>query len=388
MLTNPVRLIAVAIIALNVPGVYSGALDPSGPPAPSLIAGLRVATPITAVPVTIEESGVYYLTDSFTVASEFGSGIAVTADDVVIDLAGFSLIGPGTGTGRAVSAEDAVRVTVRNGTLRNFGGAGATLGEQGIAEDLRIEDCPVGLLLDNSGCARRVHVRGAELGGMQVLFGCEIIDCVVENCGLLGIGSFFASAITRCSVRVSQGVGILAFGPVVVSDCSVVAIQGAGFQGSSGSVLEDCAASACGSGFLGDDGATIRNCTARACSVEGIAVEGTEGSALITDCHVEEAPIGIRVDRPATVARNYVNNTTVECIQISATDVTVLDNVLMNSPSAIHHLGTGNNCFYARNTYTGGVSLGVNATWGPLVAGAGNLIDDANSDHPWANIHH
>ncbi|MBN1476827.1 hypothetical protein JXA47_08740, partial [Candidatus Sumerlaeota bacterium] len=89
-----IRIALSAIIALCVSGVSAGELNPPGAPAPTLIPGLPVATPITSVPVTLEESGVYYLTDSFSVAPGVTSGIAIRADDVVIDLAGYTLSGP------------------------------------------------------------------------------------------------------------------------------------------------------------------------------------------------------------------------------------------------------------------------------------------------------
>jgi Right handed beta helix region len=388
MASDLLRFALVMITALCVSGVSAGDLNPPGAPGPTLIAGLPVATPITSVPVTIEESGVYYLTDSFSVASEFAHGITVRADDVVIDLAGHSLIGPGTGTGRAVSAEDSDRTTVRNGTVREFGGTGVVLGDSGTAEDLQIEDCRAGLGVGSGGSARRVNATRCELLGIQVIRSSGLTDCTVTDCdvGIIAL----VSSVTRCSVLQSESVGILALAAVVVSDCTVIGASEDGFRGSGGAVFEGCSATMCGTGFDGEGGVTIRSCTATQCSVEGIAVAGSEGSSLIADCHVEDASIGIRVNQAANVMGNFVNNASTEGIQISAdtTDVTVLDNVLMNTPSAIHHLGLGDNCLYARNTYTSGVNLGQNATWGPLVTGSGNLNDDIGSDNPWANIHH
>ncbi len=383
------RIAPVLVFALTAFPVFSGDLNPPSAPSPSLIEGLRLATPITAVPVTIEQSGVYYLTRSFSVSSTIASGIAVRADDVVIDLAGYALIGPSTGTGRGVSAEAPVeRTTVRNGTIRDFGGVGVVLNVQGTVEDLRIDGCPVGLGVSTGSSVRRVQVADCEVGGMQVT-GSGVIDCSVTNCGV-GIAGIFPTQITRCSVLVAQDGGIVTLGPVRITECNVFATPLQAFRGSTGTVYEDCTAATCATGFEVVDGGTIVGCVARSVSVEGIAVTGTSGRALITDCHISEAPIGIRVERPATILRNYVNDTSTNGIQISAatTDVTVLDNVVMNATTAINHLGLGNNCFYARNTYTGGVNLGANATWGPFVFGSGNLNGAADGDNPWANIQH
>jgi hypothetical protein len=288
-----------------------------------------------------------------------------------------------------VSAENSARTTVRSGSVRDFGDTGIFLGPQGTVMDLQIEDCPVGLALHPGGSARRVHITGSELAGIQTIGGAELIDCSVTDCGA-GMFIFLGSTVTRCSVWGSESVGFGALGPVMFRDCSVIGAVEAAFTGVGGVSFEDCTAMVCGTGFQGDGGATIRSCTARICSVEGVAVEGSSGSSLIADCHVENAPIGIRVDQSAVVSGNYINNASTNGIQIGAstTDVNVLDNVVTNSTSSISHLGTGDNCFYARNTYTSGVTFGANATWGPLVTGVGDVSDDLGGNNPWGNIRH
>ncbi|MBN1477311.1 right-handed parallel beta-helix repeat-containing protein, partial [Candidatus Sumerlaeota bacterium] len=323
------------------------------------------------------------------VAPGVTSGIAIRADDVVIDLAGYTLSGPGSGLSAAVSAEATTRAEVRNGAVRDFGYIGIYLGPQGTAENLQIENCAAGLALSAGGSARRVHITGSELIGIQTVGGAEIIDCSVSDCAA-GIVLFLGSTVTRCSVWGSDSFGFLSLGPVIYRDCTVIGAVEEGFSGQSGAVFENCTALAAGTGFEGENGVTIRNCTARLCSVEGIAVSGSVGSSLVADCHVENAPIGIRVEQPAMINGNFINNASTSGIQMGATttDVALLDNVVMNAASAIHHLGTGANCFYARNTYTGGVVLGANATWGPLVIGVNNVDDDAGGDSPWANIQH
>jgi hypothetical protein len=95
-------------------------------------------TTITALPATIGSPGVYCLTGNLTLGSP-GVGIHVlSAKDVVLDFNGHSITGPGSGT--AVLVEDASRVTVRNGSLVNFGRAVYVTSNSfnATVEDLRV----------------------------------------------------------------------------------------------------------------------------------------------------------------------------------------------------------------------------------------------------------
>jgi nitrous oxidase accessory protein NosD len=99
-------------------------------------------TVVNSVPFTINAAGIYCLKDSFYNVSD---GITVKADDVVLDLNGHTLDGQGFGTGVGVYAVDQKNVTVRNGTIRDFGwgvGFEDPGGKSGghIVEDLRLTE--------------------------------------------------------------------------------------------------------------------------------------------------------------------------------------------------------------------------------------------------------
>jgi hypothetical protein len=92
-------------------------------------------TAITAVPTTIGAPGVYCLTGNLLMT---GSGAAIHVDgpkDVLLDLNGHTLAGPGSGT--AVLVEAASRVTVRNGSIVSFQRAVSVLAD---GFNARIED--------------------------------------------------------------------------------------------------------------------------------------------------------------------------------------------------------------------------------------------------------
>src|SRR3569623_752712 len=78
-------------------------------------------TTIASVPVTISVPGSYCFTGDL--ASGSGTAISIQADNVVLDLNGHTLSGPG-GTGATGIASNLRRgLRIRNGTLRGFGNA-------------------------------------------------------------------------------------------------------------------------------------------------------------------------------------------------------------------------------------------------------------------------
>ena len=79
-------------------------------------------TGISSVPMTITQPGSYCLTRSLQTAIASGDAISVQANDVTIDLAGFTLEGTaGTKTlANGIHSFNRARVTVRNGTVAGF----------------------------------------------------------------------------------------------------------------------------------------------------------------------------------------------------------------------------------------------------------------------------
>jgi parallel beta-helix repeat protein len=95
-----------------------GSLTPPGAPAPTMktLDDVRPGVPISSLPITITNPGVYYLTRSLSVS---GNGVNINTNDVTLDLCGFTMTGVGAGVaGVQVNVQN--RVTIRNGTIRNF----------------------------------------------------------------------------------------------------------------------------------------------------------------------------------------------------------------------------------------------------------------------------
>ncbi|MEL6771862.1 MAG: right-handed parallel beta-helix repeat-containing protein [Bacteroidota bacterium] len=69
-------------------------------------------------PTTITEPGFYTLMNGF--ATE-GDGIVIQADNVFLDLGGYTITGPGNKAGRGIVLDGVTRVLVTNGTVETFG---------------------------------------------------------------------------------------------------------------------------------------------------------------------------------------------------------------------------------------------------------------------------
>ena len=112
-----------------------------------VIAGSRgVGTKINSLPYTIGSSGFYFIDkDLSCVAGKHG--ITITADDVTLDLMGFSLIGPGgIGAYNGIDMDQKTNVEIRNGTVKNFAGNGIyedySFGEGHRVINIRVKNCP------------------------------------------------------------------------------------------------------------------------------------------------------------------------------------------------------------------------------------------------------
>ncbi len=130
--TNPSRVHCVliagllAIMSLPLLGQGLGNLNPpAGPIAPvgPNLKDVAKGTPIGALPFTIVKCGSYFLTDCLTGVAG-SNGITINADDVTLDLNGFSLLGvPGSLDGIGVNGNKK-NLTVQNGNFIDWGSNG------------------------------------------------------------------------------------------------------------------------------------------------------------------------------------------------------------------------------------------------------------------------
>jgi hypothetical protein len=85
-------------------------------------------------PVTLRQTGSYVLTGSLTPGT--ASAIEIISDHVTLDLNGFSIIGPDSGSGIGIDASGE-NVVVKNGTVTRMGGSGVVVGLNSRVDGVR-----------------------------------------------------------------------------------------------------------------------------------------------------------------------------------------------------------------------------------------------------------
>ncbi|HEX4119738.1 MAG TPA: hypothetical protein VH619_03840 [Verrucomicrobiae bacterium] len=168
------------------PMLAQGSLTPSGPPGPTMLtlSQIEPRTPVDATHTpgcvfaefAITNSGSYYLTANIAGVSDL-NGIEIQANNVVLDLNGFSLTNDSTAAGIEVD-DDYTNITVRNGCVSGWAIGVFYVGENGTLENLKVTG--------NSQV-------GIEVGGKTGM----VHDCFVSDNRFLGIeigGNFWGSS--------------------------------------------------------------------------------------------------------------------------------------------------------------------------------------------------
>lgn len=161
-----------SLFALTSVTVAGNLNPPAGPVAPVMLPldQIEPRTPISALPFTINQCGSYFLTNCLTGVAG-AHGISVQADDVTIDLNGFTLSGvPGSLDGINVSVPSP-NVKIENGNINDW--------DQGIS------------CFDGSLIVRNVVIEDVATAGIFVsnCFNVDLQDIVVRfRPGTAGVG--------------------------------------------------------------------------------------------------------------------------------------------------------------------------------------------------------
>lgn len=330
----------------------------------------------------ITTSGSYYLTGNVTGVSG-KNGVSIAANDVTIDLKGFTLRGVGSSLDGVHVESGNTRLTVRNGTISGWGGdgvdeidGGATDGiYQNIhatvngADGLRLnEKCVVtACKLDhNSGS-------GMSCGGRATIKDCTSNDNVL-------LGFYFGAGSILDSVASSNGsLGIQSFDePVLIKNCVVF---GSG-----------------DTGIRSDGGGKIVDCISRLNSFAGI---DTGYYATVSNCTVKNNPIGIFVGGFSQIAGNMGEGNGDGIATYD--DQNVIDgNQMANGGTGIHVLANSIHNLIIRNRVSHdpafpatSYDIPADNRYGPIVdltgvgtpAVSGNTAaDTTTTSHPWANF--
>jgi hypothetical protein len=339
-------------VLIGAASLFAGPLNP--PPGPvtstyKTLSQVEPRTPISALSsgsVTgfpcdylITQSGSYYLDRNLSSTIGGNLAIGVAASNVTIDLNGFTIEGNNTGvTGIGTGTGAPSNIVVRNGTVRNFGGAGVDLTNASfvVVENVNVS-LPNNVIAARciaaaanariSRCVVQKGITGIIVGARATIDACTIIGSGT------GVSADVNSTLTQVSVQSTSGVGVSLGASSSATDCHTSGSGGSGYvladycqlinctadgPGSASSpgidtgaasyaVLRNCRAS----GFLGTAyvlgaGADVTGCTASHCEGSGIVASG--GSATIDACKVTGVlGNGIELSNQCTVTNSQVN---------------------------------------------------------------------------------
>ena len=234
-----------------------GSIVPATPPNVPIMKTLGQIEPRTPIPVgsstyNITGDGSYYLTGNLTVSTS--SAIAITANDVTLDLNGFTIAATaGNNGGRGIYYGGNGHLTVRNGHIRGdttYDSGNNTFSNAGIGDGILIQS------------------------GTSVLI--ENIDVTgVSNSGINVNSSATSAVISHCQTIIAGASGITTEGRSALDHCIA---KFCGLNGIQGREVSDCYGScvSIGSGIVAD---TVLNCYGESAGGFGIA------ASTATNCY-------------------------------------------------------------------------------------------------------
>lgn len=230
------------------------------------------AQPIPELPFTIGESGSYYLTRNLTHTDRYTNAIEIDANNVTLDLGGYSIIGPTTAyneTSSGIYMDMRTNVEIRNGTITRFP-------NRGIFGD--ISD-PNGTASGHRIMSVRVTSTGAE--GI-VLWG---LHHTIKNC-----------TVTNTQLELEEGIGGISCGSLTSVIGNVVSRHRIiGISVGAGCTIQDNTIAECSYGIVPGQGCSIIGNTlfftfdgiwlreVDGCLVKGNTIRESAGSGILIE---------------------------------------------------------------------------------------------------------
>jgi hypothetical protein len=295
----------------------------------------------------ISRSGSYYLTGNRTNTATGSYGILVNANDVTIDLNGFTLSGAGIAQ-FGVYAANRTNVSVLNGTVRDFVSVGIIAPLSGMGHTISKVS-----VLNNGGVGI----------GMVATRACRVVDCmVIGNHGGITVSDGTVVAHNRVISNGAVGSGIGAGGNCLISENIVTSFD------TNAAHVSGISVNGTGSQIVGN--------TVSYTSDEGIRALGAH---LIRANHVSYANLatnassgGIFVGNSSSeVEDNVTFNCLVAGIALYWANSSVINNRVKSSPIGIQFGAP--NCYFANNRVSGATNAFSGTVPGGALNGGGNI---------------
>lgn len=387
---------AVAAALIATPALAGDLNPPAGAVSPTMktLDEVEPRTPVESLPGAafamhvISEPGSYYLTGN--IKSSGMIPIFIAADDVSLDLMGFTIdcdnvaqhaIAIDAGfvhttivnghvrntTSIAINGEESDRTIVRNMRVTNAGSDAIFVDDESTITDCWIVNADAGVYADGNCQVERVHVQntagtGIRVGrastvsdcsvrnasaGVGIVAGdvCQITNCIVEFIGGQGILGGDQNTVIGCNVRSADGDGIDMGNRAIVRDCSVYLTTANGVSVGEHSLIENCISEDNDfHGFFMSNYTTIRGCTARNNGRFGIWANSVCRVLNNTCYDNSNAGIfgGIKLPASLSVADGNQVWDSVIGIDVDFASNTIVRNVCYSNANANYDIAAGN----------------------------------------------
>ena len=350
-------------------GLPEDALYPSGAPGPVMktLNQIEPRTAITAAGTLITQPGSYYLTAPLS--ATYSHGVKIQADNVSLDLGGFSLKGARASGFFGIYVEGATNAVLRNIVVRGGGISGFDVG---FRADF-VQSCCFEQLTITSNLTTGVMLNG---GGGQCS-GNVVRECVIGKNDDYGIslsafsGICNANEIRDCQIFDNGESGIYAMAHANGQVCETV-IEGCAIQNNhSYGLLLNGSSGQCSGNRI------------EACSVNGNGSYGLYltsaggkcvGNNILRNCFYQNTAYGIRL--------NGANNNMIANNHVLATVLATGVSAGIWTANSASNIVVQNSCSGQLSNYV----FNATDTYGPVVTNKGALATSGTAMHPWANF--
>ncbi len=284
--------------------------------------GVKLLKQPSAFPIVISTPGSYRLKSNLTVPDANTTAISITADNVTLDLNGFSILGPTvcsgspvtscapTGTGSGIVGTGS-NIAVRNGTVRGVGYRGIELmfTQGAVVDALRVRDNgSVGISLgDQCRAAGNTVTRNGSAG---IIGGDECLmtgNVVLFNYGT-GLHASEHSAMTGNLASHNGFEGIVVNGGTGVIVENVVADNGEeGIETAGGVVSRNTVEYNGADGIRTQNGITSEN-SVLATSGFNVGIYAGGAGLVLNNVVAGAGEVGLQLDTPTGYAGNVLDN--------------------------------------------------------------------------------